>query len=45
MRIQIPQEIGPEYIKQPDQPSNAMQLGLDIAGVGVAVAEAAVNRH
>ena len=40
MRIQIPQEIGPEYIKQPDQPSNAMQLGLDIAGVGVAVANA-----
>lgn len=40
MRIQIPQEVGPEYIRQPDQPNNDLQFGLDVAGVGVAVANA-----
>lgn len=40
MRIPIPDQIGPEYIKQPDQPSNDMQLGLDIAGAATVVTNA-----
>lgn len=40
MRIQIPQEIGPEYLKKQDAPNNDLQLGIDIGGAATTVINA-----